>query len=154
MIEFLYDHDEDVARFVATLVPHCARGFAKCKTIGILAADGRLIGGLVYHNYDPEAEIMEISGAATDPRWLTRPTLRRMFEYPFIECGCQLVVMRVPVTNERLLRQLAAYNFSFTLLPRLFGRELDGVIATLTDDAWLANKFSTQFYRHLRKEAA
>jgi RimJ/RimL family protein N-acetyltransferase len=154
MIEFLYDHDEDVARFVATLVPHCARGFAKCKTIGILAADGRLIGGLVYHNYDPEAEIMEISGAATDPRWLTRPTLRRMFEYPFIECGCQLVVMRVPVTNERLLRQLAAYNFSFTLLPRLFGRELDGVIATLTDDAWLANKFSTTFYRHLRKEAA
>jgi hypothetical protein len=149
VIEFLYGQDAAVAQFVASLVPHCHRGFGKAKTIGIVRA-GELVAGLVYHNYDPEAEIMEISGAATDPRWLARVTIRRMFEYPFVECGCQMVVMRVPTANERLLRQLAAYQFSFTLLPRLFGRDADGVICTLTDDVWLENRFSRRFYKNAR----
>ena len=64
MLDYVYNYDELVARFVAMLIPHCRRGFGRCKTIGVIDDAGQLIAGLVYHNYDPEAGIIEISGAA------------------------------------------------------------------------------------------
>src|SRR5215510_5207780 len=133
MLHYLYGHDETVADFVARLIPHCrARGFGACKAIGVLDDDGRLVGGVVYNNYDPEAGCIEISGAATSPRWLTRETIARMYQYPFLQVGVQMIVQRTPAENERLLRQLAAYDYMFVKVPRMFGRERDGVLCLLT----------------------
>jgi RimJ/RimL family protein N-acetyltransferase len=156
-MRYLIGRNEMVAPFVAANIPHCQRGFGtKIMTLGVV--DGsRLIGGLVYHNHDPEAAIIEISGAAIDPRWLTRTTLRLMHYYPFVDCGCQQVIMRVSADNERLLRQLAALGYEFTILRRLFGRHRDGVYAALTEETWRASRF----FHHgappppqLREEAA
>ena len=150
MFRYLYGHDEIVAQFVAQLIPHCRRGFGPAaKTIGVLNEQGHLIAGMVYHNYDPEAEIIEMSGAAITPRWLTRGMVARMHQYPFLQCGCQMVAMRVPSDNERLLRQLAVYGYAFTLVRRLFGRDRDGVIATLTDEDWAENKFNKRYKHHV-----
>ena len=52
MLEFVYGHDEEIARFVARSVP-TGTDFGRCKTIGVIDADGKLIAGLVYFNYDP-----------------------------------------------------------------------------------------------------
>jgi hypothetical protein len=92
-----------------------------------------LIAGLVYHNWDPEAGTIEISGAALPGHfWLTRPTLARMYQYPFLQCNCQMVVQRTPADNERLLYILARYGYSFVTVPRLLGRDRDCVVCTLT----------------------
>jgi RimJ/RimL family protein N-acetyltransferase len=148
--ELLYGYDTLVANFVAQLIPHCRRGFGDtAKAIGVLDADGRLVAGVVYHNYDPEAQIMEMSGASIDPRWMTRRVVGSTFQYPFLQCGCQMVVMRLPADNERMLRQCAVFNFVFTELPRLFGRDRDGVVATLTFEDWAANKFNKRFKWHI-----
>ena len=120
--------------------------------LAIFQERGRLIAGIVYHNWDPDAEIIEMSGAATDPRWLTRATLARMYRYAFHECGCQMTVMRVPADNERLLRQLAALNYAFIRIPRLLGRDHDGVLGLLTQEAWAANKFCRRFHHDVRPE--
>ena len=156
MMRFVYGHDHIIARFVAALIPHVGwRGFpANSKAVGIINEAGELIAGLVYSGWNPDAGTIEISGAATDPRWLTRETLRRMFSYPFEECACQMVVMRVLASNERLLRQLAAYGFNFVEVKRLFGREYDGVICTLTVEDWRANKFNKPKLVVERQEAA
>lgn len=140
-MRYLIGQNAIVGPFVAAHIPHCRRGFGdKIMTLGVVDGE-RLIGGLVFHNHDPEAAIIEISGAAIDPRWLTRETLRLMHYYPFVDCKCQLAVMRVPADNERLLRQLAMLGYEFTLLRRLFGRERDGVLAALTQETWHAGKF-------------
>ena len=140
-MHYLIGHNDVVARFVAAHIPHCERGFGdRIMTLGVV--DGsRLIGGLVYHNHDPEAAVIEISGAAIDPRWLTRTTLRLMHYYPFVDCKCQQAIMRVPAENARLLRQLAALGYEFTTLRRLFGRRRDGVYAALTEEEWRASRF-------------
>jgi RimJ/RimL family protein N-acetyltransferase len=153
-MRFLYQRDELVAGYVASLVPHCRRGFgANIKTIGVVDDTiGQLVAGLVYHNYDPEAAIIEISGAAIDPRWLTRAVLRRMFDFPFTECACQMVIMRVRRDNERLLRMLMAYGFDLIPVPRLFGSDSHGVLCTLTDDQWSSNKFNRR--DKMKEEAA
>jgi RimJ/RimL family protein N-acetyltransferase len=152
MIEFVYNHDEEVCRFVGRLSAASDDGFGRCKTIGVIDGEGRLIAGLVYFNYDPTAETIEFGAAAITPRWFTRATYRRMLEYPFVECGCQMLYGRVRVDNEQLLSELARINFNLTMVPRMYGRSEDGVLCTLTDDQWLDSKISKRIYRDVRRE--
>ena len=156
MIEFIYDHDEDITQFVAQLAPPIGGAFGRCKTIGVIDGEGKLIAGLIYFNYDPTAEVIELGMASTSPRWFTRATFRRMFEYPFVECGCQMLYARVRAENERLLSELARLNFNLTMVPRMYGRSEDGVLCTYTDDQWLDSRLSSRIYRDVRrkKEAA
>jgi RimJ/RimL family protein N-acetyltransferase len=150
MLRYVYGHDQVVADFVARLIPHARRGFGKCKAIGIIDERGVLIAGLCYHNYDPEAGIIEMSGAATSRRWLTAETIGVMYRYPFLQVGVQMVVMRIRADNEHLLRQLAQADYSYIKVPRLFGREHDGVLALLTREAWEGNKFCRRYGHHLQ----
>lgn len=100
-----------------------------------------IVAGMVYCNYDKDAGVVEISGAADTPRWLTRPVLHEMFSYAFDELGCQAVVMRVDPGNSRLDRMLRAYGFTRHDLPRMRGREKAEAIYILGDDIWRANGF-------------
>ena len=36
MLEFVYDHDEEISQFVAQLAPPSGGGFGRCKTIGVI----------------------------------------------------------------------------------------------------------------------
>lgn len=77
------------------------RGFGPCTTMGVFKDATDPIAVMVYHNWMPENGVIEISGAATTSRWLTRPVLWEMFSYPFNQLGNQLVVMRVSERNRR-----------------------------------------------------
>ena len=156
MIEFVYDHDEEISQFVAQLAPPSGGGFGKRKTIGVVDEQGRLIAGLVYFNYDPAAATIEFGAAAVTPRWFNRAVYRRMFEYPFLECGCQQLYGRVRASNVLLLDELARLNFNLTIMPRMYGRDEDGVVCTLTDDQWLDSAIARRVYRDAikKREAA
>jgi RimJ/RimL family protein N-acetyltransferase len=156
MLDYVYGHDQIVAEFTASLIPHCRRGFGpNIVAMGVIE-DDRLIAGFVYHNYDPEAAIMEISGAALPGKyWLTRETLARIYQYPFLRCDCQMIVQRVPADNERLLYQLSRLNYAFVTIERLFGRDRDGVVGTLTRERWEQSKFTKRLnYREPSLEEA
>lgn len=158
-MDYVYGYDEIVSKFVASLIPEVRElGFpATSRAIGIIDAKGHLVAGMVYHNWDPASGVIEMSGAALPgQQWLSRETLKRIYQYPFHDCGCQMVIMRVPADNQRLLRQLAAVNYSFITIPRLLGRNRDAVACLLTREAWEANKICRRLKHHLQpvKEAA
>ena len=115
--------------------------FGEQLCLGVFDGDD-VIAVMVYHNYEPEAGVIEISGAALSARWLTRPVLTEMYRYAFEEVGVQLVVQRTPAENGRLLSILRRLGFEFYRIPRLRGRDRDETICTLTDDAWLNSRFS------------
>lgn len=140
MAKLLYGHDEAVANFVSQLLFGDERGFGNSRAIGSIDSEGRLLGGCVYHNYQPEAGTIEMSSAATTPRWLNRLVLNAIFAYPF-EIGCQMALMRVSARNTRLHRQFDALALRRHPIPRLYGRDEDGIIFTLTDDDWAAWRF-------------
>lgn len=141
-MKLLYGHDEQVAKFVADLVPRVrGRGFGKCAAIGVLDHEDRLVGGMVFSSWWPEANTIEMSGAAITPKWLTRSILDQLFSYAFDQIGVQMMVTRNSATNTRLHRQLKAYGFDRFDIPRLLGRDEDGVIWTLTEEAYRANRF-------------
>jgi hypothetical protein len=158
MLRYYYKQDGIVAEFIARMIPHAwPRGFGPCQTIGVVDETNELIAGLVYHHMTPTG-IIELSAAALPGRpWVTRTTLAIMGRYPFVQCGCQMVMMHVRALDTRLLRQLAAAGFMFIPFPRLYGRQEDGVLCLLTDDDWKTNKFNKRFGHHLAsyiKEAA
>lgn len=144
MLRYVYGQDEIVASFVAQMIPHVReRGFGRCKAIGIIDDEGTLIAGIVYHNYSPEAAVIEISAAALPKsKWLTRETIRRVYEFPFDQCRCQMIVSVVPAEDERLLGQLAACGHSLVKIPRLLGRDNDAVLCLLTSEDWASNRFN------------
>jgi RimJ/RimL family protein N-acetyltransferase len=111
------------------------------STMGVFDGD-ELIAVMVFHNWHDDAGVCEISGAATNARWLPRPVLYEMFSYPFKDLRCQNVVMRVDEENRRLKRILTAYGFQHVNIPRLRGRDKGENVFWLTDDAWKANKFN------------
>ncbi len=123
--------------------PGSSRGFGECQGMGVVDdEDDKLIAGAIWHNYEPEAGVIEISAAATSKRWLTRQTLDMMFGVPFREWNCQAVVLRVPDSDKPMHRMLKAYGFEVYRIPRLRGRDEAENVFVLTDDAWRANKFN------------
>lgn len=122
-----------------------ARGFGPCTTMGIFKRSS-LVAVAVFHEYNREAGIIEISGASDDKLWMTRQVLWEMFSYAFDQLGCQMVVQRASEKNIQangrgLPRLFKAYGYTTIRIPRLYGRDEDGVLYCLTDDAWRANGF-------------
>jgi RimJ/RimL family protein N-acetyltransferase len=149
MLTYLYNSPVVISRWVAERIPHChGRSFEHSKAIGVMD-DEQLIGGMVYHNWEPEAGIIEISAAAVPHSgWYTRETMARMYQYPFLELSLQMVIGRVKVSDEALLRIMANIGYTFVRIDRFFGRNEDGVIATLTFEDWANNKFNRRLGHH------
>jgi RimJ/RimL family protein N-acetyltransferase len=131
-----------LSKWVADLIwPGKGRDFGNCQTMAVLDEE-TLICGIVFHNFEPDSGVIEISAASTSSRWLTRETLRKMFAYPFEECGVQAVIMRCDPDDAALRRMLTAYGFEMYVIPRLRGRDKDENVFILTDDNWASNKFN------------
>lgn len=111
------------------------RGFGEYAAIGF---GDPIVAGFIYHNWNPEAQTIEVSGASTRRNWATRDCVRLIFSYPFDQLGCQLVVARHSVNNTRVRRIWASLGATEYVIPRLRGRDEDEAIATLTEEAWRA----------------
>lgn len=134
--------DRRVALWVARHIEGC-RGFGNCQALGV-ALKGELIGGVAFHNWCPEHGVIEISGAATDPRWLTRTVINKALGYVFDEIKCQAVLALQDPDNHRATKVWKALGAQEFIIPRLRGRNNAGSLITLTDEAWSKSKFKRQ----------
>lgn len=98
---------------------------------------------VLFHNYDPDAGVIEISAASDSKRWLTRPVLRAIFGYAFNGLRCQAVVARTDQAS--VARIFTAYGFQRFDLPRLRGRNKGETVLILGDDDWRANGFHKDY---------
>lgn len=134
MSDLLFGHTADVAAFVAQFGERV--DFGKCQAIGFLNPEGVLEAGVVYHDWNPEAEVIEMSGASVNPRWLTRERGRLIFDYPFHQIGCQAVYTRTTPGNKAVRRIMKAVGSNEYELPRLLGRDKSLIISVLTAERW------------------
>ncbi len=135
----LYGQSEAVAGFVAQLLGY-PRGFGECQAIGFLDSAGRLQAGIVYHNYQPENGVIEISAASTCRTWLNRDRLRTIFDYPF-RIGCRMIVTRTGEHNKRVRRIWRSLGADEIIVPSLRSPTEAEVIYTLTREQWQGGKF-------------
>lgn len=127
----------EVIPFVSELVG-CRADFGNCRTAAVVR-DGEVIAGVVFHNWSPESEVIEVSAGATSPRWATRETLQGLFGYVF--SVAQTCVARIHEDNERARRLWRSFGAQEYLLPRLRGRKSSEAVLLLTDDAWADSKY-------------
>lgn len=61
---------------------------------------GRLVAGVVFHNYRPGIDI-EVSIAAVHPSWALPQTMQRLFDYPFVQLGVPRLSCIIGRKNKR-----------------------------------------------------
>ncbi len=106
-----------------------------------VAEDGKLIAGTIYHNWQPDTGVIELTSYSTSKKWLTRKVIHAMMHAPFKRLGCQLIALRVSERNVEMCAISRKFGFSEVFIPRLRGREEGEFIFTLTDDQWAASKY-------------
>lgn len=79
--------------------------------------------------------------AADDRRWMTRSVINMAMAYVFDLAGCQMLVSRQKSENTSARRVMMALGGAEITIPRLFGKDCDGTIITITDDAWRSSRF-------------
>lgn len=139
------DGDTDIlAKLVAEKIwPGKGRDFGFCYGIAVVK-DDELAAGLIYHNLDDDAGVVEISGAAWMKGWLTKPVLKAMYGFPFETLECQAVIQRVSDSDKAQHRMLKAYGAEHYRIPRLRGENEAENIFVTTREAWQSNKFNVR----------
>ncbi|AHA27858.1 hypothetical protein [Candidatus Liberibacter americanus] len=133
--------NQAIANFVGKRIKNCAEGWNNFVSIGFLE-NNLLLAGVIYHNYCPIANVIELSGASDTKHWLTRKSLKEIYNYPWNELNCQAVVQRVPdedFAQHRMLAFLGAIRYH---IPRLRGRDAAENIYVMTHESWMNNKIN------------
>ena len=113
--------------------------FGNCRTMAVMNSQGQMVAGIVFHNWNPEAGVMEVSAASVDRRWASRGVLCAAFGYIFETC--QLAIVRTAVDNVAVRRLWKAFGSEEHILPHLRGRGASEAVLLLTSDAWASSNF-------------
>jgi len=117
------------------------RDFGPCVTAAVVNKADEIVAGVVFHNWNPEAGVIEASAASVNPKWAQRGVLKELTDYAFRRAGCQMLVARTDEGNRRVRRLWKALGAAEYIIPRLRGREASEVILCVSDDAWQKSKF-------------
>jgi len=123
------------------------RGWNPLRTASLgCFKDGKIAGATVFHDWNPEAGVMAMSGAG-DPGWMTLRHIFLAHWYIFEASNCQLSVMQVSERNDRMRKTAEHFGYTGHVIPRLRGRDEAEVIYTLPVEDWLESKFTQRVLR-------
>lgn len=98
--------------------------------------DGKVIGGIIYHNYAGSYGTVELSAYSTTRSWTTRQLIQFLFDYPFYQLGCRQVVARHSEHNTRSRRIWEVLGAIEVRLPQMRADDEDEIVSILTKQAW------------------
>ena len=115
------------------------RPFGPSKALAFVKGK-RVLGGVVFNNWEPEHGVIEVTVGSLSPRWLTRSILKQVTEYVYNDCGCHAMFARTTADNPsvKIWRALGAEERE---IPHLMGRGKAQTVFVLTDEAWNNSKF-------------
>lgn len=117
------------------------RDFGPSLSLAIF--DGNALqGGVVIHDWNPEAGTVEISGGVITPRAPFRAAARAVADHVFRAMECQAAIWRTSEHNRavrKLARSMGGQEF---IIPRLRGRNEAEALILFTDEAWQKTRWS------------
>jgi RimJ/RimL family protein N-acetyltransferase len=144
VIAWVHHKDGDVYHALVRFITQRVWGRDVPMSPGTILAvlDGAdIIGACLFHNYDADNGVIELTSASASPKWLSRAVLAEIFGYAFDQMRCQAAIMRVDSGNTRMCRIATAFGFKRYDIPRLRGRDKAEAIFILGDDEWRGGKF-------------
>lgn len=134
----MLDRSPEMVAWAEVRIPELhGQGFPdKATAIGIEDSEGRILGVVAFHSFEPWNRTIEVSAVSEDARWMrAREAWRVMFRYAFYGCGVDKIWSRTPASNERALRFLRALGFKReAVLPRQFGDDAAVISARYRED--------------------
>lgn len=134
--------------FAAHIVFGRENDFGPCGSMGIFK-DSKLIATIIFHGWQPEYGIMEISAAATSPAWLTKRTIREIMANCFDRHDCQQIVSRMAVDNKRAIQIYKFLGFKSVRLPNMRGSGKHEWLMLLLKDQWVAHRLNESHHEQI-----
>jgi RimJ/RimL family protein N-acetyltransferase len=101
-MKVVYGMTPQISAWVADKIPHVSE-FGACEALGV--TDGQsIVAGVVFHDYQPACGTIQVSVAATNPRWATRAIIKEILSYPFHQLKVRKVWSAMPLKNERAIK--------------------------------------------------
>lgn len=134
--------NQAVGDFVSDLIWDEPGQFENFCTMAV-ADEDQLVAGVVYHNYQPRSQTIEISSASKRRKWMSRAVIREAIDMPFTVLGCQAVLARHSEDAKHIRHIWNALGAEEYIIPRLRGRnEPAECVAVLTQEAWQTSPFN------------
>jgi RimJ/RimL family protein N-acetyltransferase len=143
-VRLVLDQPAAVTAWVAERIPQMAGAadFGPATAIGVVSEDGRALGGVVFHNYQPRFRNIEGSFASETPRWLTRNLIRQILSYPFDQLSCQRLTAITPKRAHAARAFLDHFGFKREgVVRRGFGSD-DAIISGLMRREWMRSRWA------------
>lgn len=142
-MKLILGRDADITAWVAKqLGQNPDDEFGPCRAIG-MELDGQIIGGVVYSHYREQTRDIQLSIAATSPKWATRGTIAALLAYPFVtlQCNRATVVVRKRNRRSRKLAEGLGFRLEGTLRQGFLDDDML-ILGILREEAeqWLTRK--------------
>lgn len=103
-MRLLFAHDAEVSNWVARHIDHMRGDFGLSTAIGVMDDDLNPLAGVVFHDYQPAYGTIQLSAAATSPRWARKSVIRDILGYPFRELKVHKVWTATQHENLRAIK--------------------------------------------------
>jgi len=140
-LRLLYGHNETVSQWVASLIPGMTE-FGPSTAIGVINDSGTLVGGVVFHDYQPQWKNIQVSFAATQANWLTPNLVCAILSYPFDQVGVARITSLTPKRNRRARQFLNKFGFRLEGNIRLGFGDDDAILSGLMRTDWEKHRFN------------
>lgn len=131
-MRLLFGHDQVVARWVKDHIEHMRSDFGPSSAIGVTDEQGQPLAGVVFHDYQPDYGTIQLSAAASSPRWASRRVIASILSYPFRQLGVHKVWTATQHTNTRAIRFNKGIGFvQEGVLRDHFGQSVHAVICRM-----------------------
>lgn len=127
--------------FAAQVIFNRPNDFGPCGSMGIFK-NQKLIAAIVFHGWQPEYGVIEISAAATNAAWLSKRIIRQIMAVCFDQHDCQQIVSRMATDNSRAIQIYEFLGFQKVLLPNMRGSGKHEWLMLLTKDQWATHRLN------------
>jgi len=128
----MYGQDKIVSEWVASIIPDVAiagGGFKNCTAIGVYSDEVGMMAGVVYSDYYPAFETIQLSIAAVNPMWARREIITALLSYPFEQLNVFKCWVTIPLDNQASLEMTEHVGFrQEAILKHQFGKNRHAVI--------------------------
>ncbi len=141
MIQLSWGNGPEAAEFVTQAANAPDRDFGEFQALCGFQ-NHRIVGAIIVHDWNTEAETVEVSIASISPLFPNRRAVRTVAEFVFNQMSCQAAILRTDEDNDRVRRLGRSIGASEYLIPRLRGRTASEAILIITEEAWRQSRWA------------
>ena len=138
----IYDFPNETKKFVEMGLWKGKKQFGASTAIGFANKQKGIIAGVVYHNFDPDSRVIEISAYSDSPKWLSKNNLKRIFDYPFNQLNTRLVIGRCSERNVRVRKIWKRLGADEVIVPKIRNHNENEIITILDKTIWKKSKYA------------